>query len=148
MGEGNNLRCSAFIRSRFILSLTVFTISVFLTLACSKHPPRQIPEVIRFEQRYMVDKNHWVKGEKNYITCWDIQRNMKLWTLKLFDQPASGKQVSIVSLSVGHSSILAETDGDENFELHLRHYRVTKITPIKKNKPKEKTCECKCLQKK
>ncbi len=133
---------------KFLFPLLLIFLFSFLNLSCAKKPPVQIPEVIRFQTRYSVNKNRLKQGIGGYIEAFHIERNIRLWNLQVYDQKDYGRPVFITSIRVGEGSLIVENDANETFEVGLRNNEIKKIANSQNSHPKEKTCECKCLQKK
>ncbi len=125
---------------KIIFSLVLIFGFSFLTISCSKKPPVQIPEVIRFQTRYSVNKNRLKQGIGGYIEAFHIERNIRLWNLQIYDQKKYGRAVFITSIRVGEGSLIVENDANEMFEVNLRNNRVTKLS----FQSKEKDCRCEC----
>ncbi len=125
---------------KIIFSLVLIFGFSFLTLSCSKKPPVQIPEVIRFQTRYSVNKNRLKQGIGGYIEAFHIERNIRLWNLKIYDQKDYGRPVFITSIRVGEGGLIIENDANETFEVNLRTNGVIKLS----SQPKKKDCDCEC----
>ncbi len=111
-----------------------------MTVSCSKKPPVQIPEVIRFQTRYSVNKNRLKQGMGGYVEAFHIERNIRLWNLQIYDQKDYGRPVFITSIRVGSGGLIVENDANETFEVNLRNNRVTKLPPPSRGKD----CHCEC----
>lgn len=103
----------------------VFLFILFTVFSCSKRPPRQIPEVIRFNMVYFVDTYRLNRGDGNYVKGWDIRRNMRLWTLKVYDHPP-GKKIAITSLFIKNGNLWVENELGDLYEVSLRTHEVEK----------------------
>src|SRR3990167_9148399 len=96
----------------FFLGFILLAALYFPGLTYAKQPSlNRIPEIIHFEKRYSVDRNKLKEGIGGYIEGWDMQRNIRLWILKVYDKPT----IRITSLSIQEGNLIVENEVNEKY---------------------------------